>query len=603
MTLTKNYNILILLILLTIVSLFEFLQSPLWGDVIDDNFKVAVNLEKGNENFLKQNFNIKVQLDIKDGYYVYADKFDIKIDPLEDLELTKKKSPPPIKKFDRFLNKETDIYVDSNIFTFILSVPLEKIKSFPLKKTIRVSYQGCSKSICYIPRTVDFEREFSLNSVKNISFGSFTGRLDSFLQKGFWLALIASFIIGIISSLTPCIYPILPIIVTVIASQASNNKLKSFLLSSVFTLGIALVYASTGIAAAKSGIVLGSLLQSIYIVLIVAGIFFAMGLSLIGLFEIKIPFFISRRLGNLNTKNQGYLGTFLAGMVTGIVAIPCIGPYAISILSFAAQSASIVKGFSLLFSFALGIGTIFIVVGTFSSVLVNIPKPGVWMIILKKVFGLILIGVSSYYLHLVISVSYFPIILGVIFLFLGLIFRKLSSPESPQIDWMNKAFSNLALILGILTLLFSSMFMQQAHKSLLHKHSLKDDQDNTLSGNKINWLSSYDEALNTASRTNKHLIIDFYADWCPSCVEMERTTFKNKRVVESSRDFVMLRLDLTNESDENARIANKYSILGLPALLILDPEGNIDKELSSAGYLDADDLLKIMSKITSKIKT
>jgi thioredoxin:protein disulfide reductase len=572
------------------ILLFDMilLSSPA-GSVEDiKGFDFSANIEiisrDENYNFLL----LTIAADLATGNYIYADKFSIKIEPDKDLILTKQEFPESEKKFDRFLSKNVSIYSSSALFKLEMKIPAKAPDSFSSQRTIKINYQGCSSSTCYLPRTLEIKKSFSfgeaikLESYKKLNF------LDFLIAKGFLFALLGAFLAGIFASLTPCVYPIIPIVISVIGSQSvADRRIKGFFLSIVFTIGIALVYSSAGIIAARSGLVLGSFLQSPWAILFVSAIFFSMGLSLIGLFEFRLPYFLSKRISGY--RGNGYLGTLILGMVTGIVAIPCIGPFAATILALAVQTASIIKGFLLLFSFSIGLGLIFVAVGTFSSLIANIPKPGVWMVTLKKFLGLLIISISVYYIGLLIPLWSVPLIIGLVLFILALIFRKLDSYNDTAVATFNKRMNQICLVLGLIFIILSPLWSQALRKAIQTERMAKDGA--------ITWLSSEKEALIASKSENKPIIIDFYADWCPSCKELEKYTFRDSKVIELSKKFVAFRVDLTEENSQTGGIANKFGVLGLPTIIFLDPKGSEIKDARIEGYLEGSELEKIMEKV------
>jgi len=413
----------------------------------------------------------------------------------------------------------------------------------------------------------------------------FSVKLSDVVQRSFFLVLLLAFVFGIVSSLTPCVYPLIPITVSIIGSQALGNKFRGFKLSIVFVFGLSIFYTVFGLIAARSGTIFGNLLQSKVNILIVVAILFAMGLSLLGLFEIKLPYFISKRLPK-NTEQKGYIGIFLAGFITGIVAIPCIGPFAVSVLAFAALT-TLLKGFILLFSFSLGIGVLFIFVGTFSAILVNLPKPGNWMILLKKIFGLILLVVGFYYLKITVPVWLFLSVMGACFFLLSWVFKK-QRDLTTNLKNFHDSIRRISKIAGIIVA--TSLFL------FLYLSPLFYVENRTKANSLIPWLAAENLVLEQAKNKGKPIIIDFYADWCPGCKDYDKYTFTDEEVVRKMKEFIPLKVDLTSSTRENSRIYKKYSVRGLPTIVFLDSLGNEIKSLRAVGYTRARNFVKLMDR-------
>lgn len=408
--------------------------------------------------------------------------------------------------------------------------------------------------------------------------------LDKLLSSGFAFAIFGSFLMGIVSSLSPCVYPLIPIIVSVIGSQTDGDKLKGVKLSLSFVLGLSLVYSAAGLAAARSGAIIGSFLQSAATVTIVALLFLAMGLSLIGLYEIRIPSFINKRLG-AQSQRKGLFSTFAAGCVTGIVAVPCVGPFIVTVSALAAGT-TLLKGFALLLAFSLGMGLLFILIGTFTGILTAIPKPGFWMLYLKKLFGLLLIGVSVYYLKFVLSYALLMVVLSAILLSLAFVFSKLKDMGSDSVRIFHKRLSQFLAIGGFVVLMSS-----QASLFLPDRAPLNERADSA-----IKWIYDEQQALETARHENVPVLIDFYADWCPGCKELERFTFSDDRVVKRSRQVVFLKVDMTRSNDQNTKLSRKYEVRGLPTVVFLNTEGVEIKELRISGFVTAREMIRRLDK-------
>jgi cytochrome c-type biogenesis protein len=220
--------------------------------------------------------------------------------------------------------------------------------------------------------------------------------LEHALQGSYLVAFGIVFIGGMLTSLTPCVYPMIPITVSIVVGQKKGSRFQSLLLSSMYVLGIAVTYSALGIIAVATGSLFGSLSSNIWVLFAVANVCILFGLSMFDVFVINIPF-----LGSLQGKRPqggGLLGVLVLGILFGLVASPCTAPVLGVILAFVSQSHSYVYGASLLFTYAIGIGVLLIVIGTFAGALSHLPKSGNWMNIVKKVFGFVMIGMGEYFL-------------------------------------------------------------------------------------------------------------------------------------------------------------------------------------------------------------
>lgn len=347
--------------------------------------------------------------------------------------------------------------------------------------------------------------------------------IESALSGNIFYALLASFVAGILTSFTPCIFPMIPITLSILGHDAEkNSRLQNFTRSLIYVLGIAITYSILGVSAAMTGNLFGQTLSNKYIVGAMSILFFLMALSMWGFFEIQVPAFIRNRLGV--GKKQGYWGIFTMGLISGIVASPCVGPVLVAILSHVSTTKNIYYGFILLFTYALGLGLIFLVIGLFSQALSLLPRSGAWMNRIKFILGALLMLTSLYYARLLI-------------------------PTNNESNIVNSSWQ---------------------------KYSL--------------------EMINQAKDTHTPVMIDFRADWCAACLELEEKTFSHTEFKELSRDFILLKVDATEETPENQKIIDQYEVKGLPTVVFLNRNGAVSKHLTFTQFIEWTELKPKMTE-------
>ncbi len=224
------------------------------------------------------------------------------------------------------------------------------------------------------------------------------GNPDAYLHGAFYVAIIAAYLGGLLASFTPCVYPVIPITVAYIGARSSASRTRGFLLSIVYVIGMASVYTALGGFAAMTGKLFGQIQTNLWVYLIVANICILMGLSMLGVFMLSIPVPQAVARFRPEEKNRGFLGSFLVGAVSGIIVGPCTTPVLAVLLSLIAARQSAIFGMTLMFVFSIGMGTLLVIVGTFSGLLSSIPKSGIWMTRVNKIFGWMLIGMGEYFL-------------------------------------------------------------------------------------------------------------------------------------------------------------------------------------------------------------
>ncbi|OQY30374.1 MAG: hypothetical protein B6244_00510 [Candidatus Cloacimonetes bacterium 4572_55] len=444
----------------------------------------------------------------------------------------------------------------------------------------------------------DNEPEDALPTLSEQSDGSdnsLANRVQNALESGsIWVFLLV-FFGGFLTSLTPCVYPMIPITISYIGGRA-KGKMHGFYLSLFFVLGIALMYSSLGVIAASTGALFGNALQNPIAVTIVALVFAAMGLSMFGLFDLALPASFQTKLQS--KQRGGVIGAIVMGAVTGIVASPCVGPALVVLLTWVGQTGSLLLGFSLLFVFAVGMGMLFIIIGTFSGAMSALPQAGAWMDSVKHIFGVVLICMSVYYIAPIMPDATYQILVGSLLILLGSLFgafRKM--PHEEGVHWsigIAKGFGIIALSAGIFYLILGLA----AHHNVSFGSSHGQSRSEIGAGQHetVAWIMSEKEGLHIAKRENKPVMIDFYADWCAACVELDEKTWVVDSVKKESERFVNIKMDFTKTNASEVKEAQKrYEIKGMPTVIFLDQEGN--EQLRFEGFKTAEQVLKIMEKV------
>jgi len=373
------------------------------------------------------------------------------------------------------------------------------------------------------------------------------------------LAILVAILFGFLSSLTPCVYPVIPVTIAYIGNRASGKgKLSGFVLSLFFVLGLALVYSALGVASSLLGVSFGSLTQKPLVGLFVALVFLLLGLSMMGLFEIAMPSKWSGRIEAEKRKGKGYLGAFFIGALSGLVASPCIGPLLLAILVIVASIGSALLGFIYLFAFAVGMGILFILIGTFSGLLSSLPKSGGWMDFVKIVFGALIIAAAFYFGALYLSAPPFFLLSGLVVGFLvAFMFFGASRHFLPVPARIVGSLLVIAAFAGILP--FTRHMPGRGRETAVFETNLP-------------------AAAAKAAQENKPLLLDFRADWCAACLELEEKTWPSEEAGRIFSGLIPVKIDLTKESEARSYLEAYFKIKGLPTVILLDPvpEGKAD---------------------------
>jgi len=381
------------------------------------------------------------------------------------------------------------------------------------------------------------------------------------LEKGSWLAFVLVFLGGILTSFTPCVYPVIPITIGYIGGASKGKPWRGLRLSALFALGIAIVYSSLGLLAAATGTLFGAVSGSPIVNIIVAVVFAVMGFSMLGAFDITLPSALQSSLSGGATR-RGFLGPLLLGMASGLVMAPCVGPVIVALLAWVSKTGSLLYGWALLFVFSMGLGLLFLVIGTFAGAIQALPKAGAWMDAIKKGFGWILLAAALYLLRLTIPEPYYSlawaVLLIVFAVFSGAFEALLETAGSGRKLW--KAATLIAFLVGA-ALLFRAI-VPSAERAVGPSEA------------GVTWLVNEEEAARrTAAEENRPLIVDVYADWCVACVELDHKTWNKPEVASRLGGFVRLKLDFTRETPWVSEMKSKYEITGMPTVMMFDPMG------------------------------
>ena len=392
--------------------------------------------------------------------------------------------------------------------------------------------------------------------------------IDELAKSGILSILVGVFFAGLLLNTTPCVYPIIPITIGFFVNQSAAQKgkpkiSKTFFMASMYVLGMALTYSLLGVIAAKSGGLFGAALQNPIVLIVLALVMVVLSLSMFGVYEFKLPEALNRMATSSTQSTSGTLGAFVMGLTMGIVAAPCIGPFVLALLVHVGTKGSAAYGFMLFFVLALGLGLPYLVLGTFSGALKTLPRSGLWMVTVRKVFGLVLIGMALYFLMPLMGaatnyvfVSFFA--LSAVYL----LFWEAGRTKPKQFGWVLRAIGLGAAAIAIVMALPKTIEAE------------------------IPWQPYSEQALADAKREGKGVIIDTFADWCIPCKELDKLTFTDAAVKKEAERFVTLKLDLTGNdpNSEAGRARQRFGIRGVPTVLFLDSTGRELGKLRLEGF-------------------
>jgi thioredoxin:protein disulfide reductase len=404
--------------------------------------------------------------------------------------------------------------------------------------------------------------------------------LRAALQSGSWVSAIAiCFAAGVATSLTPCVYPMIAITVSVFGARQATSKLAAAKLSTAFVLGIAALFTPLGVIAALSGDVFGSQLSNPIVLWGLALFFLVLAASMLGAFELDLPGGLKNRLAMAG--GEGLKGAFVLGLVNSLIAAPCTGPVIGFLLTWIGTTRNVALGASAFFSYSLGLGMLFFFVGTFSM---SLPKSGQWLEGIKSAFGIVMIAAAVYFVR-----DQIP----------GL--SELASRTGAFL-LITLALIAVGVAIGGVHLSFhGASVLQRARKgagialAVAGLCGVIGYLEALPEGARLAWNEDYGSAKSLALSSGKPLLVDFGASWCGACGELDRHTFSDERVVREGQRFVTVRVDLTNETPEKKAILTSYEQRGLPLVVLHDSEGKEAARVTN--FVEAPKFLEIMRAV------
>jgi thiol:disulfide interchange protein DsbD len=413
------------------------------------------------------------------------------------------------------------------------------------------------------------------------SLTELTAPFATALQGGSYLgALGLIFLAGLATSLTPCVYPMIAITVSVFGARQAESRRRAALLSSAFVLGIAALFTPLGVVSALTGSAFGSALASPWVVGALAALFAIMALSMFGLFDIALPSSMQNRLAQAG--GFGLRGAFALGFANGLIAAPCTGPVLAVLLTWVATTGNVAFGALALFVYAIGIGVLFWFVGTFA---ITLPKSGHWVEWTKSAFGIAMLALAFYYLR------------GI-----------LPYPQPAVRDQLWLAAATGLLVGGVIVGAIHLSFKSDAWGARLRKAigvtacvagvlGIVGWAEALPPGTHISWVESFEQGKAQAVAEDRPMLVDFGADWCGACQELERDVLSDPRVVSEAQRFVTVRVDLSTDqaTDEKWALLKGYKQPGLPLVVLHHSDGSEASRVT--GLLDSEAFLELMDAV------
>jgi thiol:disulfide interchange protein DsbD len=518
---------------------------------------------------------------IANGYYLYRSRIEAR-SPSKLVELGRLQLPPGIPKTDEYFGKQ-EIYHGS----VTGDLPLARTSGAALDVPLEVTYQGCAEAgLCYQPIKKMLQVHLPAGSGTasgSSGFVSEQDRLASLIRSGNLLGVLGTFFgLGLLLAFTPCVLPMVPILSGIIAGQGEVSTARAFSLSLVYVLGMAITYTIAGALFAAAGQQVQAVFQQPWIVVLFALLFVVLALSMFGLFTLQVPAALQTRLASVSNRQRAgsFVGVAVMGALSALIITTCVAPPLIATLTVIGQSGDLARGAAALFAMSLGMGTPLLVVGASAGKL--LPRAGAWMDAVKQLFGVLMLAVAAWMLTRIVAERWILILWAVPALIgAAVLWRMRPAHASTRL---------VARAAGVLAGLYAALLLAGAAaggSDPLAPWPGMGGSHETLAFQKIKSLADLNAAVSAAQARGAPVLLDFYADWCVSCKEMERYTFSDPAVERTLGKTVLLRADVTRNDAQDQELLKHFGIFGPPTIAFYRGDGREQRAYRVVGYMKA----------------
>lgn len=591
---------------------FLLISLNVWGVGFlqpEEAFKPKISLIDDN--------TVGIEIELGKNIYIYKDKLKI-----EDANLKDGIDFASVSMADPIDHEGEKVFENSPAIRIKLTKSADLIGSQTIG--VKLSYQGCSSAgLCYEP--METTLNIPLNADKLISDStasspllkapaaksvsaesvapqkevktSETDQIANVIEGGsIWFIIFSFFGFGLLLALTPCVFPMIPIISSVIMAQGTGLGTKrAFWLSVVYVLSMAVAYTIAGILAGLFGANLQAAFQTPWIITLFALIFVVLAMSMFDLFELQIPNAIQSKITKISGSQSGVIGIAIMGFLSALIVGPCVAAPLAGALIYIGQTGDAFLGGVALFSLSIGMGIPLIAIGTSAGKFM--PRPGVWMDNIKSIFGVMLIGISIWMISRILDENISMMLWGSLAVFVAINIGALEQIRGRCIRCQraNKKALGIIILLYGMSLLLGGMAgatnaLHPLDPFLPAKGGVAVTQESHKQFVKITSLEELDAIL--AENKGKKVLVDFYADWCTACKEFESKTFSDETVKTAMDQYVLVQVDLTANDDAAKAISSKFGIFGPPAILFFDETGTRQKSADIVGFKEPQEFIK-----------
>jgi thiol:disulfide interchange protein DsbD len=557
------------------------------------------------ELFAVDGNTVELGMQIVPGFYIYKDKLTVRALG-EDVQAGRWDLPQGKMKTDEYFG-EMEVYLESFLAELAIA------RATPAARTLELEfgYQGCAEGgLCYMPQTrvltVDLPEATTVGALPTttapVSEQAFLA--DVLVNQSIWKAIGLFFVAGLALALTPCVLPMIPILSGIIAGEGDDvTPMRGFTLALSYVLGMAIVYTAAGVAAAAAGMQLQATFNQPWILILFSALFVFLALGMFGVFELQMPSGIQTKLSGIsgNQKSGTMVGAFIMGGLSSLIVTACVAPVLIAALMVIAQTGDLVRGGTGLFAMSLGMGAPLLLVGAAQGK--YLPKAGAWMVAVRNAFGFMMLGLAIWMMSRILPGNVTMLLWAVLIFMAGVFLGGLTtlSTGSSGSQKLGKGFGFLAIIYAVVLLLGglaggSNPLQPLASLSFSGGSTVVTETEHELPFQRIKTVDDLDRELAAASAAGRTAFLDFYADWCVSCKEMEAYTFTDAEVQSVLANTVWLQADVTANDQADQELLERFGVFGPPTIVFFGADGQQRHGYEVVGYMKAADFASHLRK-------
>jgi thiol:disulfide interchange protein DsbD len=556
---------------------------------------------------VKNGQTLQLHWEIAEGYYLYRDKLKLSLENSPDVSIASFSTPRGELKEDELFGT-----VETYHGPITVELPLIRKTTATQEITLIAEFQGCAeKGVCYppikkkttlqLPALTETTQKNSLPLAVTIPKPqqSEQEQIASELKgNSLWLTIVTFFGFGLLLALTPCVFPMIPILSGIIVGHGDKITTRhAFLISVVYVIATALTYTFFGVLAGLFGSNIQALFQNPWVLTTFSALFVALSLSMFGFYELQLPSSLQSRLSELSHKQKHtYIGTAIMGVLSALIVGPCIAAPLAGALIYIGQSGDAILGGLALFSMGIGSGIPLIIIGTSAGKLM--PKAGPWMYAIKAFFGVSLLGVAIWLMERILPTEMTMLLWALLFICSSVYMRASDSIKEEDSGWHKlwKGVGQFLLIIGVLMIIGAASGNRDVFHPLRGLTNGAPTATTAASFTTIHSSNALNRQLELASQQNRWVMLDFYADWCISCKEMEET-FREESVQQKLSQMLLIKADVTENSDQEKALLSQFGLVAPPAILFFAPDKLERKPFRLIGYKTADEFLAHLEKL------